>query len=83
MGIIAFFKKAFSDMRKSAKAQHEVDRAQFQAARAESRARFEEARAIGDPQRREEVFQARREEQIAEADARRKAAEERLEELGK
>ena len=44
MGIKAFFKKAFSDMKKSAKAQHEVDKAEFQAVKAESKANFEENR---------------------------------------
>ena len=44
MGIKAFFKKAFGDMRASAKAQHEVDRAEFRAAKAEARANFEENR---------------------------------------
>lgn len=41
---MGFFKKAFSDMKKSAKAQHEVDRANFEAAKAESKANFEENR---------------------------------------
>ena len=44
MGIKAFFKKAFGDMKKSAKAQHEVDKAEFRAAKAEARANFEENR---------------------------------------
>lgn len=44
MGIKEFFKKAFRDMKKSAKAQHEVDKAEFQAAKAEARANFEENR---------------------------------------
>ena len=39
-----FFKKAFSDMKQSAKAQHEVDKAEFQAVKAESKANFEENR---------------------------------------
>lgn len=42
MGIINFFKKAFGDMKRSAKAQHEVDKAEFEAVKAESRANFEE-----------------------------------------
>ena len=42
MGIKSFFKKAFSDMRSSAKAQHEVDKAEFAAVKAESKASFEE-----------------------------------------
>ena len=44
MGIISFFKNAFGDMKRSAKAQHEVDKANFEAAKAESRANFEENR---------------------------------------
>ena len=44
MGIKQFFKKAFSDMKESAKAQHEVDKANFQAAKAEAKANFEENR---------------------------------------
>lgn len=44
MGIIQFFKNAFADMKTSAKAQHEVDKANFQAAKAETKANFEENR---------------------------------------
>ena len=40
-----FFKKAFDDMKESAKAQHEVDKANFEAVKAESKASFEENRA--------------------------------------
>ncbi len=41
---MGFFKKAFSDMKDSAKAQHEVDKANFAAAKAEAKANFEENR---------------------------------------
>lgn len=41
---MGFFKKAFSDMKESAKAQHQVDKANFEAAKAESKANFEENR---------------------------------------
>ena len=44
MGIKEFFKKAFGDMKKNAQAQHEVDKAEFAAAKAEARANFEENR---------------------------------------
>ena len=37
-------KKALHDMKESAKAQHEVDKANFEAAKAESKANFEENR---------------------------------------
>ncbi len=39
-----FLKKAFQDMKESAKAQHEVDKAKFEAVKAESKANFEENR---------------------------------------
>ena len=39
-----FFKKAFQDMAESTKAQHEVDKANLQAVKAESKANFEENR---------------------------------------
>lgn len=39
-----FLKKAFSDMKESAKAQHEVDKAEFEAVKADSKANFEENR---------------------------------------
>lgn len=39
-----FLKKAFDDMAESAKAQHEVSKAQFEAVKAESKANFEENR---------------------------------------
>ena len=39
-----FFTNAFSDMKESAKAQHELDKANFEAVKAESKANFEENR---------------------------------------
>lgn len=44
MGIKKFFKEAFSDMKADAKAQHEVDKANLEAVKAESKANFEENR---------------------------------------
>ena len=42
MKMVNSLKKAFQDMKESATAQHEVDKAQFEQAKAESRANFEE-----------------------------------------
>lgn len=39
-----FFAQAFEDMKKSAAAQHEVDKAQFAAVKAENKANWEEAK---------------------------------------
>lgn len=44
MGLKQFFKNAFSDMKESTKQQHEVDKANFAAAKAEAKANFEENR---------------------------------------
>ena len=72
MGIKEFFKKAFFDMKESAKAQHQVDKANFAAAKAESKAQWHEAKAMGNPKKRKEMMQAECDQQI-------KAANERIE----
>ena len=46
MEVKTFFKNAFNDMKESAKAQHEVDKANFAAVKAESKANWEEAKAV-------------------------------------
>lgn len=97
MGIKAFFKKAFGDMKQSARAQHEVDKANLAATKAEAKASFEEnrghntfAKAKADakkswddahmsPAERSAKMQAEREAQIAEANARKAAADARYE----
>jgi hypothetical protein len=77
MGIKSFFKKAFSDMKASTKAQHEVDKANFAAAKAEAKATWEEAKM--SPSARQELMQKERDEQIAAANERTAAANERIE----
>ena len=81
MGLIAFFKKAFRDMKESARAQHEVDKANFAAAKAEARATWEEAKMT--PAQRQAHIQAEREAQIEAANARRAEAEARIAEARK
>ena len=73
-----FFKKVFQDMKENAKAQHEVDKANFAAVKAESKANWEEAKAMGDPERRKAVLQAERDEQIAAAKERQAEAQARI-----
>lgn len=78
MAMKEFFQNAFQDMKESAKAQHEVDKANFAAARAESKAQFAEAKAKGDPNRRKAVMQAERDAQIEEAHRRTADAQARM-----
>lgn len=93
-----FLKKAFRDMKNSAKEQHKVDKANFQAAKAEAKANFEENRgkntfarakagakktwdeAHMSPAERSAKMQEEREKQIAEANARKEAADKRYQE---
>ena len=63
-------------MKASAKAQHEVDKANFQAVKAESKATWEEAKL--SPSARQAMMQEEREKQIAEANARKAAAQARI-----
>ena len=76
--MITFFKKAFRDMKESARAQHKVDKANIAAVRAESKAQWEEAKAMGNPERRKAMMQAERDAQIAEAQKRQAEAQARI-----
>ena len=76
MGIKAFFRKAFGDMKESTKAQHEVDKANWNAAKAESKAQWEEAKM--SPSQRQAKMQEEREAQIAAAKERKATANARI-----
>ena len=76
-----FFKKAFTDMKESTGAQHEVDKANFAAARAESKANFVQAKAMSKPENYKKIRQAELEKEKAQAEERIKAAEERIERI--
>ena len=81
MGIKAFFKKAFSDMKESTKAQHEVDKANWNAAKAEAKANWEEAKMM--PAQRQAKMQEERDAQIAEASKRISEAQQRIDDIKK
>lgn len=66
-----YFKKAFQDMKEGAKAQHQVDKANFAAAKAESKARWEEAKAMSNPERQKAKIQAERENKLHRRSAER------------
>ncbi len=66
--------KGIKSMKESAKAQHEVDKAEFEAVKAESKANFEEARVQGKPQSQQDTNSRK----IAQAEERRKNAEDRI-----
>lgn len=76
--IIDFFRKSFSDMTASARAQRKADKADFEAVRAESRAAWEEAKAMRRVDFRKEREQAVRDERIASSKVRIADAEARI-----
>ena len=83
MSIINFFKKAFGDMKEAARAQHQVDKANFAAVKAESKAQFEEAMAVGNPETMKKIQKEQRDAQIKEANERIAAAQKRIDEAKK
>lgn len=54
-------KKAFDDMKESARAQHEVDKANFAAVKAESKAQWKEAKSTGSIEKHKKKMQEDRE----------------------
>ena len=73
--------KAFKSMKESAKAQHEVDKANFAAAKAEAKANWEEAKM--SPSQRQAKMQDERDAKIAAANERKAAAEARIDAVKK
>lgn len=74
-----FLKKAFGDMKESAKEQHKADKANFAAAKAESKAQWEEAKAMSKPETMKKIQQEQRDAQIKEANERIAADQKRIE----
>ena len=75
--IAGFFKDAMADMKENAKAQFEVDKANFAAAKAESKAQWEEAKAQSHPDAYKRTLQrqhAEAQQRIKDANARIDAA---------
>ena len=75
MSIKSFFKRAFSDMKADMQAQHELDKANLDAIKAESKAFWEEAKRT--PKQMHEARDAERQAQIADARWREDQAKER------
>ena len=68
--------KAIRSMKASAKAQHEVDKANFAATKAEAKANWEEAKM--SPSQRQAKMQEERDAQIAAANERKAVADARM-----
>ena len=73
-----FLKKAFEDMKESAREQRKVDKANLEAVRAETKAGWEEAKAMANPETYKAIIQKERDEQVAESEKRKAAAQKRI-----
>lgn len=79
--IINFFKKAFSDMKESAKKQHEVDKANLKAQHLENKAFYEEQKAKSNIKNRKKIQEQQLQNKLNDANARQKAAQDRIDKL--
>lgn len=68
-----FFKRAFRDMKESAKLQRQIDKANYQATKLETKAFYEEQKRLSKPSAR---TAAMKEEQLKELEAANKRVEE-------
>ena len=75
-----FLKRAFRDMKESAKLQRQIDKANFQATKLETKAFYQEQKAKRNPETRKMVQEQEYQKQMAEAKARQEAAQKRIDE---
>lgn len=76
-----FFKNAFKDMANSTKLQHEVDKAEFDAVKAEAKAAFLEHKCNSSISKEKSKREMELEEQRIDALNRKAVAQERIDEL--
>ena len=75
-----FFKRAFRDMKESARLQRKIDKANYEATKLESKAFYEEQKAMRNPQVRKGVQEKEYRQKMEEAKARQEAAQKRIDE---
>ena len=78
-----FMKQAFRDMKESAKLQHQIDRANFQAVKLETKAFYEEQKRLSKPSVRTATERERMQNELEAANKRVKQAQAKLNELTK
>lgn len=75
-----FMKKAFRDMKESARLQRQIDRANFQAVKLETKAFYQEQKAKRNPEVRKMIQKQEYQQQMEQARARQEAAQKRIDE---
>ncbi len=76
-----FLKRAFRDMKESAKLQHKIDKANYEATKLESKAFYQEQKRLSNPKVRTAAEKARMEQELEAAEQRKAEAQAKLDSI--
>ena len=76
-----FLKSAFRDMKESAKLQHKIDKANYEATKLESKAFYQEQKRLSNPKVRTAAEKARMEQELEAAEQRKAEAQAKLDSI--
>lgn len=76
-----FFRRAFRDMKESARLQHKIDKANYDATKLESKAFYQEQKRKSNPQVRTAAERERMENELKAAGQRREEAQNKLDSI--
>jgi hypothetical protein len=76
-----FFRRAFRDMKESARLQRKIDKANYEAIKLENKAKFQEQKRKSNPKVRTAAERERMEQELKAAEQRREEAQERLDSI--
>lgn len=76
-----FFKRAFRDMKESARLQHKIDKANFEATKLENKAFYQEQKRKSNPKVRTAAERQRMENELQAAQERKEAAQRKLDSI--
>ena len=76
-----FLKRAFCDMKESAKLQHKIDKANYEATKLESKAFYQEQKRLSNPKVRTAAEKARMEQELEAAEQRKAEAQAKLDSI--
>ncbi len=76
-----FFKRAFRDMKESARLQRKIDKANYEATKLENKAFYQEQKRLSNPKVRTATEKARMEQELQAANERKQAARAKLDSI--
>ncbi len=78
---VGFFRRAFRDMKESARLQHKIDKANYEATKLESKVFYQEQKRLSKPSVRTAAERERMELQLQEANRRKEEAQAKLDSI--